>query len=62
VNGKNKIFILMHVKKINFILNFEKKYFDRNFSPKNHSHYPNNWGVPPARKKGYPLCRQGPFP
>jgi hypothetical protein len=62
VNGKNKIFILMHVKKIDFILNFRKKYLHRNLAPKNHSPYPNNQGVPPARKKGYSLCRQRPFP
>lgn len=32
----------MHVKKIDFILNFEKKYLHRNLSPKNNPHNPNN--------------------
>jgi hypothetical protein len=61
VNGKNKIFILMHVKKTDFILKFKKKYFYRDLTHKNNAEYSNNQGVPPARKKGYSLCLQRPF-
>jgi len=53
----------MHVKKNDFILKIEKKYFDRNFCPKNHSNYPNNKDVPPSRKRAYLRQRlHSPFP
>lgn len=51
----------MHVKKFDFILKIEKKYFYRDLTYKNNVEYSNNQGVPPARKQGYSLCRQGPF-
>jgi hypothetical protein len=45
VNGKNKIFILMHVKKIDFISKIEKKYFYRDLTHKNNTKYSNNQGM-----------------
>ncbi len=51
----------MHVKKIDFILKFEKKYFYSDLTHENNTEYSNNQGVPPARKQGYSLCDQGPF-
>jgi hypothetical protein len=61
VNGKNKIFIQTDVKKTDFILKIKKIFFYNDFTHPNSAQYPNNLGVPPARKKGYSLCRQGPF-
>ena len=32
----------MHVKKMEFILKIKEKYFYKDFTPKNHTYYPNN--------------------